>query len=295
MNRMQELLYPDDPAEVRPRQTLESGTPGVNPINAPDDLLQWLRSGWSDLWQAPVALLHGLVVSAAGVFLLWATWGQPWLGVALIFGFLLLGPVLAVGVNDLARRLERGERTGFRTGLGAIAELGGAAWIFAAGLAALFLLWASFVWLWIGVMNVGTIGGPAASPAILGTPPAVLWAMLSTPQGIVSLIGAMAAWAVFALAVFALSVVTLPAMLDRRRGLVDAVATSLRALRSNLVPLLFWGLIITALFAAALVTGFIALIVIFPWLGFAMWHGYRAMVRRDDAVKSGDASALVHG
>lgn len=288
MNRMQELLYPGDPSEVRPRQTLETGTPDVNPISSPDDLLQWLSGGWHDLWRAPSALLHGVVVSVAGMFLLWATWAQPWLSITLIFGFLLLGPILAVGVNAIARRLDRGERIGLRTGLGSVRELGGSAWIFAALLTGLFALWASFVWLWIGVMNVGTLEGPLAPAAILG-------AMLSTSQGWVSLAGAAAAWAVFALIVFALSLVTLPALLDRRRGLVDAMATSLRAFKANTVPLLLWGLIITGLFAISAATAFIALVVIFPWLGFAMWHGYRAMIRREEVTQSRDEAHPVHG
>lgn len=288
MNRMQELLYPGDPAEVQPRQTLKTGTPEIHLISAPDDLLQWLNDGWRDLWRAPSALLHGLLVSAVGAILVWATWARPSLSIALIFGFLLVGPILAMGVNDLARRLERGESTTFRTGLGAVREVGGGAWIFAAILITLFALWASFIWLWIGVMNVGILEGPVAPTTMLGS-------MLATPQGVISLIGAFAAWITFALVVFGISLVTLPALLDRRRGLVDAIGTSLRALNSNLPAMLLWGVIITGLFAISAATAFLALIVIFPWLGFAMWRGYRAMVTHDGGPAVRDDARLVDG
>jgi uncharacterized membrane protein len=277
MNRMQALLYPGDPSEVKPRQTLRTGTPAVRTLDAPTDVLRWLGRGWEDLRRAPIALLHGVLVSVAGAAIVWTTWSQPWLSAALIFGFLLLGPVLAVGVNDLARRLEVGEHIGARTGLRAVSELGGSVWIFAGLLLFMFAISASYAWLWMGVLNMDELGRSLAPAEILGT-------LLASPGGWISLLGLLAGGALFALLVFAISLVTLPAMLDRRRGLVDAVATSLRAFNSNRAPLLLWGLVITALYMLSVATAFLALIVVFPWLGFAMWHGYRDLVVQGEAT-----------
>jgi len=275
MKRAQEVLYPEDPGEVQPRQTLDTGTPPIRSISAPGDLGQWLSKGWQDLMRAPAVLLHGLVVAVAGLLILYLSWEHPAVSIVFISGFLLLGPILAVGVNEMARRLEQGGPTRFSTGLDAVRELGGSLWLYAAILIIMFALWAGIVWGWIGVLTMGELGRPAAMGELLGT-------MLASPQGIVALLGVIAAGVVFALAVFAISLVTLPAMLDRQQGFVDAVAVSLKALATNLRPLLLWGLLITVLFAVSVATAFIALIVIFPWLGLSMWHGYRGLVGPGD-------------
>ena len=41
--------------------------------------------------------------------------------------------------------------------------------------------------------------------------------------------------------------------------------------------MLTWGAIVLALFCVSLVTGLLGLIVVFPVLGHATWHAYRAM------------------
>jgi uncharacterized membrane protein len=264
--------YPGDLEEIQPRQTLDTGTPPVRDISARDPL-RWLAAGWGDVWRAPVSLLHGLIVTVGGWLILWLTWDQPWLAMAAISGFLLIGPALAVGVNELARRLERGDREGLGIGqcLSAVPSLGASLWLFAALLAGLFLVWAGFMTLWIGVMNVGDLGMPANLGELLGV-------MLAGPRGILSLIGLVVAGAVLAIAAFAVGVITVPAMLDRRVGLVDAIAISLKAFNHNRGSMLVWAGLITALFGLSVLTALIALIVVFPWLGFAMWRGYRALV-----------------
>ncbi len=265
--------YPGDPSEIQPRQTLDSGgIPAIRKISISDPA-RWLSEGWQDIWRAPVALLHGVLVTALGLAILWLTWDQPWLSMAALTGFLLVGPALAVGVNELARRLEVGdrERLGIGQCLGAIPALGVSLWLFAGMLAGLFLLWAGFMTLWIGVMNVGELGVPANLGELLG-------AMLSSPRGMISLVGVVATGALLAVVAFALGAVTVPVMLDRRTGLIDAVVVSLKAFLRNPWPMLFWAALITVLFGVAVLTALIGLIVIFPWLGFAMWHGYRALV-----------------
>lgn len=268
-------LYPENPQEIGPRRTLDSDTPPVNTI-ATLQPLRWLGEGWRDLWHAPSALLSGVVVAGIGLLAVWLTWSRPWLSFTLVSGFLIVAPVLAVGVNELARRLEAGERSGLASSLDVVSRLGAPLWTFAATLVVLFCIWAGFVWLWIGVMNVGNVGVP-------GSLDQMVMAMLSSTAGIVSLAGVVLAGALFALGAFAVSVVTMPALLDRRCSLVDAVAISLKVFRDNRLPLLFWAALITALFGLSMLTAFVALVVVFPWLGFAMWHGYRDMVVREQA------------
>lgn len=264
--------YPGDLEEIETGQDLDTETPPVRDIS-PRDPLQWLVAGWGDIWRAPVSLLHGLIVTAVGWVILWFTWDQMWLAIAAISGFLLVGPALAVGVNELARRLEHGDRKKLGIGqcLGAVPALGAALWVFAALLAGLFVVWAGFMTLWIGVMNVGNLGIPANLGELVGV-------LIAGPRGIFSLIGLVVAGAVLAVVSFAMGVVTVPAMLDRGASLIDAIRISAKAFNHNRGPMMIWGGLITLLFALSVLTALIALIVVFPWLGFAMWRGYRALV-----------------
>lgn len=267
-------LYPEDASEIQPKETLDTGTPPINRIDMHQPL-HWLAQGWQDLRRAPIALVDGLIVAVVGLLSLWHTWYQPWVTFGLVTGFLLIAPVLSVGVNELARRLETGEPLGHAAGLDALRRLGWPLWLFAGLLIVLFNVWASYTWLGLGVLNVG-------SANVLGSVDQMLLAMLSSTKGIISLIGLLVAGAALALAVFSISLVTLPVLLDRHCSLIDAIAISFKAFRDNPWPLLLWAALITALFAVSALTAFIALVVVFPWLGLAMWHGYRDLVVWDD-------------
>ncbi|WP_018882758.1 MULTISPECIES: DUF2189 domain-containing protein [unclassified Thioalkalivibrio] len=267
--------YPEDLGETHPEHTPETDSPAIREV-APEDLGTWLGKGWRDLWKTPVALVHGLVIALASLVLLGLSWNQPWMAFSFLAGILLLGPVLAVGVNYLALQKERGQPGG--AGLGWLGALGGSIWGFAALLAVLFVIWASFVWMWIAVLNIGELD-------MMGQLHHLVGAMLGSGAGIISLVGVVLAAIVFGLVVFALSLATIPALLDHRvreeasqKSLIESIGVSLKAFNHNPGTLILWALIITALFMVSIATGLLALIVIFPWLGFAMWHGYRDMV-----------------
>ena len=81
----------------------------------------------------------------------------------------------------------------------------------------------------------------------------------------------------FAAFAFAVSVFSIPMLLDRRTDALTAMGTSVAMVWNNFTPMIAWGAIVLALFAVSVVTGFIGFIVIFPLLGHATWHAYRAM------------------
>ena len=65
---------------------------------------RWLRAGWNDLRAAPgPGLFYGAVLALMG-FLLTRYYAGA-VGLALTTGFLLVGPFLAIGLYDVARRL----------------------------------------------------------------------------------------------------------------------------------------------------------------------------------------------
>jgi uncharacterized membrane protein len=82
----------------------------------------------------------------------------------------------------------------------------------------------------------------------------------------------------FALAVLAISVVSFPLLLDREVGLGSAVATSLRVLAENPLPIAAWGLIVAGGLVLGSIPAFLGLIFVLPILGHATWHLYRKTV-----------------
>ena len=78
-----------------------------------------------------------------------------------------------------------------------------------------------------------------------------------------------------------ISVVSFPLMLDRHATAIDAIRTSLEAVRMNPVPMAAWGLIVAVLLAIGSLPAFIGLCVVLPVLGHASWHLYRKVVEPD--------------
>ena len=86
--------------------------PGINTIGmgAP---VEWLAAGWRDFLAAPgISLLYGSVLAAisAGIFwVLYSTGSASWFYV-LLGGFLIVGPMLGMGLYAMARSLALGEK-----------------------------------------------------------------------------------------------------------------------------------------------------------------------------------------
>ena len=87
-----------------------SGAIEIAKITA-DDPWVWIRRGWSDMGRAPlVSLSYGLgfsVISAALVAaMFWLDASS--LALAAGAGFMIVGPMLAVGMYEASRRMESG-------------------------------------------------------------------------------------------------------------------------------------------------------------------------------------------
>src|SRR5262249_291168 len=70
----------------------------------------------------------------------------------------------------------------------------------------------------------------------------------------------------------AISIVSIPLLLDNEQAnVIEAIATSFRAVQTNPGPLLFWALLIVVFIAAGLVTLYLGLILALPLIGHASW------------------------
>lgn len=71
---------------------------------------RWLMKGINDFKASNTnSLLYGLIFAIAGGITIWFTRGSPYLVMAIITGFYLVGPPVAAGIYDMSHRIERGE------------------------------------------------------------------------------------------------------------------------------------------------------------------------------------------
>jgi uncharacterized membrane protein len=240
------------------------------------DLEDALARGFDDFMAMPShALFLCIIYPVVGIVLGAVTFGggQIALLYPLAAGFALLGPLAAIGLYDLSRQRERGQRVDFsrafeivhHPSFGAIVVLG-------LLLTAIFFCWLG-VAQWIYVANFG--------PAPVTSFSDFTHQMLTTPAGWRVIILGNAAGFLFAVLVLTISVVSFPLLLDRDVGAVEAVITSYRAVRMNPVMMATWGVIVGVALILGSLPLFVGLAVVLPVLGHATWHLYRKVVTPD--------------
>lgn len=233
----------------------------------------WLAAGWRDLWAAPViSFSYGAVFAGFAALLTVGLFrvGLEALILPLSGGFLLIGPVVAVGLYETSRRLEIGEPTRLiditRAALGRASRMS----FFAAMLAFIYIVWLQLAFL-LFMLFVGTNQFPPAKDFI----PTLLF----TPHGLALFVAGTCVGGALALVVFSISAVSVPLLMVRKVDAVTAVATSVAAVVTNAKPMLLWGALIAGFMALGLATLFVGLVVVFPLIGYATWHAFRDLVR----------------
>jgi uncharacterized membrane protein len=233
----------------------------------------WLARGWRDLWAAPrVSLAYGVVFTTLSIGLtlgLMAS-GVESLVLALGGGFLLIGPVAAVGLYETSRRLESGQSVGLRDALRAGVQAPGQLGFFGAILAFVYFVWVQVAFLLL-MLFLGSKPLPPASE--------FLPTLLFTAHGLGLLVTGTIVGGVLAFFVFAISAISVPLLMTRRMDAVTAIAASLAAVISNPKPMALWAVLIAGFMALGIATLFVGLVVAFPLIGHATWHAFRDLVR----------------
>jgi uncharacterized membrane protein len=237
--------------------------------------LSWLRHAWADFRAAPrQSLTYGVVV----VLMSWAlAYGAIRFGgyfelLALVSGFILIAPLLAIGTYSISDQIERGLKPSLRRCFIEERRAFGNLMVFALMLMIVFLVW------WRAASAVHIF-----FPVDMATPD---WTDYLQFLGIGSAVGS-----IFAVIVFSAAAFSLPMLLDRDVDSITAVVTSINAVLRNKPAMAVWAALIVLAVApgfALLLTGHergggLALVmtllgITLPLIGHATWHAYRATI-----------------
>jgi uncharacterized membrane protein len=230
--------------------------------------LGWLARGARDLRRCPwPGLLHGMAAALFGALVIASSHDRFWLLSGAFSGFLIVAPILATGLYQISRAIERRHTPGLADALAVWKPSDGRLVVFG-----LLLALAGTGWVITSASLITSF-----SPVPIRNPQDFLRHVVLSDQSML-----FEAWlaigGVLAAPVFASSVIALPMLLDRQVSVLTAVFTSWRVVMDNPGPMAMWAALIMVLTLLGMALGLLGLIPIVPWLAHASWHAYRDLV-----------------
>lgn len=242
------------------------------------DLKAALRAGLDDFYAMPThAMFLAALYPVVGLVLARLAFGYSVLPLLypLGAGFVLIGPIAALGLYELSRRREAGLPVSAAHALDVVRSSSIGGLIALGGL--LLLIFA----LWIAFANAIYIAdfGYAPPKSIMS----FLREVLTTPAGWHLIVVGNGVGLLLAAVVLTMSAVSFPMLLDRDVGAAVALSTSIRVVAKNPLTMAAWGLIVTGLLLIGSLPLLLGLTVVMPVLGHATWHLYRKAVSCEDS------------
>jgi len=237
----------------------------------PSAAFGWLAAGWRDMTIDPMqSLAYGLLVFFVSIAVVA---GLVFLGWDFILfpafaGFMIVGPLLALGLYEKSRRLAAGERVSLAQMIFVRPQSGGQ-FLFTGVLLCLLVL----LWMRAAVIVYALFFGLQPFPGLEH----VAAMLFTTPVGLAMLLVGGAIGGLFAAFSFAISAFSIPMQLNERVDALTAMGSSVALVWNNLPVMLVWGTIVLVLFLFSLATGMLALVVVFPAIGHGTWHAYEAI------------------
>lgn len=234
------------------------------------DPFKWLAQGWRDFKTVPsMSIAHGAMIFLISVGFVGGliALGRDYFLFPAFAGFMVVGPILAFGLYEKSRLIEAGQPLRWRN-IFFIRTRSGGQIAFTGALLCLLMM----VWMRAAVIIYALFFGLLPFPGLDRIAPM----LFTTTVGHAMLAVGTAVGGLFAAFSFAISAFSIPMLLNEPVDALTAMGSSMALVWSNLRVLLVWAAIVLTLFLLSLATGMIGLIVIYPLLGHATWHAYRA-------------------
>lgn len=237
------------------------------------DLQVAFSKGLADFFKAPLyGVFFGGFYALGGNILLYTVFSLDmlWMAYPLVIGFALIGPFVAAGLYEISRRIEKGEAYSWPEILGVMwlqhrRELGWMAFVM------LFIFW---IWTYQIRTLVAVFFGSKGFASFNG----FLEAVFTTSTGFTFLAVGHVVGLLISMVLFTLTVISCPLLLERNIDFVTAMLTSIKTVLRSPIVMLGWGAFVVAMVMISAVPLFLGLIVVFPVLGHATWHLYRAAI-----------------
>ncbi|WP_017445643.1 DUF2189 domain-containing protein [Gayadomonas joobiniege] len=250
MRKEENALHDNELGRVIPCNKLEFSDP-----------IKWLRLGFVDLTRAPlVTLFYGIIFTLVPMLIMYlVSLTDNHLVIApAIVCFMLIGPFLAAGLYDVSWEFEKGHKPSLWHSIRAMHRNNVHEWGFALLLTVIMIFW----------LRIASLIH-ALYPPYVEVELADLAPFLMVGVGVGALMSGF---------VFLISAFTQPILVERKVDLMTAVLSSVNAVWSNKLVMMFWALIILGFVVIGFLTQFIAFLIIMPLLAFATWHGYIATI-----------------
>ncbi|OAN52859.1 hypothetical protein A6A04_15265 [Paramagnetospirillum marisnigri] len=243
--------------------------PPVSRLISPAQASEWLTAGWRDMWRQPLLSLgFGAVYAGGGgmIYLLLSSLEMGSLLFPLVAGFMLVGPLAAVFLYEISRRLEANEPVSFTLVVGHVMRRGGQI-----GNLGLILSMLMMVWMLAGLL-IFALFHPPGVPLSLDN--FVVNVVLQPDSPRFLLVGTVVGGAIATIA-FAVSVFAMPMLLDRDVGVMEAMDFSIHAVLLNWRTMIGWAATIAVVTFFGMGLVFVGLAFTLPLIGHASWHAYR--------------------
>ncbi len=237
------------------------------------DLKMAFAAGLRDFFQAPLfGLFFGGFYALGGLLAVAfvARLDMHYMIYPLAIGFPLVGPFVAVGIYEVSRSLQDGRPLSWSGVLTTVWRQKGRELSIMA-FVTLFIMW---MWMYQVRLLVALFLGFRSFSTLDG----FIYTVLNTSDGLRFLTAGHLVGALLYTVLFSVTVVSIPLLLDREVDFVTAIITSIKAVLTNPLVMMVWGLFVLALTGLALLPAFLGLFIVLPILGHATWHLYQRVV-----------------